>query len=230
MHTRGYRQLLCIGKASKAKLAGMIIALVGAMATEPSSASTYEIDNFYAGATAADANASVYVNSSPLATYSYGGGSLSTLANGSPNGIYDIQVGYAAWGSPQNFGLSFNTTPYKYYELSFSGAVGYLNINAEMYSDTGPTYYTSNGVNYVPGAGGFNVYIPIGTASGFNYANVNGFFFEIETAQSSGWTVTNFALTTSVPEASTWAMMILGFAGVGLMAYRQRSKRTLMLA
>jgi len=25
-----------------------------------------------------------------------------------------------------------------------------------------------------------------------------------------------------VPEASTWAMMILGFAGVGLLAYRRR--------
>jgi len=28
----------------------------------------------------------------------------------------------------------------------------------------------------------------------------------------------------AVPEASTWAMMILGFAGVGFMAYRRKSK------
>jgi hypothetical protein len=28
----------------------------------------------------------------------------------------------------------------------------------------------------------------------------------------------------AVPEASTWAMMILGFAGVGVMAYRRKSK------
>ena len=34
----------------------------------------------------------------------------------------------------------------------------------------------------------------------------------------------------SVPEPSTWAMMILGFAGVGLMAYRRKSKQALMAA
>ena len=32
----------------------------------------------------------------------------------------------------------------------------------------------------------------------------------------------------AVPEPSTWAMMILGFAGVGFMAYRRKSKRALM--
>jgi hypothetical protein len=35
---------------------------------------------------------------------------------------------------------------------------------------------------------------------------------------------------TSVPEPSTWAMMILGFAGVGFMAYRRKSKPALMAA
>jgi hypothetical protein len=30
----------------------------------------------------------------------------------------------------------------------------------------------------------------------------------------------------AVPEASTWAMMILGFMGVGFMAYRRRDKGT----
>jgi hypothetical protein len=34
----------------------------------------------------------------------------------------------------------------------------------------------------------------------------------------------------AVPEPSTWAMMILGFASVGFMAYRRRSKPALMAA
>jgi hypothetical protein len=34
----------------------------------------------------------------------------------------------------------------------------------------------------------------------------------------------------AVPEASTWAMMILGFCGVGLMAYRRQSKRGVRFA
>jgi hypothetical protein len=34
----------------------------------------------------------------------------------------------------------------------------------------------------------------------------------------------------AVPEPSTWAMMIFGFAGVGFMAYRRKSKPALMAA
>jgi hypothetical protein len=36
--------------------------------------------------------------------------------------------------------------------------------------------------------------------------------------------VSDFAVTqvNAVPEASTWAMMILGFAGIGILAYRRR--------
>jgi hypothetical protein len=36
--------------------------------------------------------------------------------------------------------------------------------------------------------------------------------------------------SSAVPEPSTWALMILGFAGVGFMAYRRRSKPALMAA
>jgi PEP-CTERM motif len=36
------------------------------------------------------------------------------------------------------------------------------------------------------------------------------------------------AFTAAVPEPSTWAMMLLGFAGLGFMAYRRKDKPTLM--
>ena len=42
--------------------------------------------------------------------------------------------------------------------------------------------------------------------------------------------VDNFVFSTGVPEPSTWAMMLLGFAGLGLIAYRRKAKRTLMAA
>jgi hypothetical protein len=35
-------------------------------------------------------------------------------------------------------------------------------------------------------------------------------------------------VTAAVPEPSTWAMMIPGFAGVGFMAYRRKAKPALM--
>jgi hypothetical protein len=38
------------------------------------------------------------------------------------------------------------------------------------------------------------------------------------------------AFLAAVPEPSTWAMMILGFAGIALMAYRRKSKTALMAA
>ncbi len=38
------------------------------------------------------------------------------------------------------------------------------------------------------------------------------------------------AATQAVPETSTWAMMILGFMGVGFMAYRRRGQPSLRLA
>jgi hypothetical protein len=45
-----------------------------------------------------------------------------------------------------------------------------------------------------------------------------------------GLTNVNYAfVVTAVPEPSTWAMMILGFAGIGFMAYRRSRKTTLAL-
>jgi hypothetical protein len=35
---------------------------------------------------------------------------------------------------------------------------------------------------------------------------------------------------TAVPEPSTWAMLLLGFAGIGFMAYRRKSKPALIAA
>jgi hypothetical protein len=37
-------------------------------------------------------------------------------------------------------------------------------------------------------------------------------------------------VTTAVPETSTWAMMILGFLGVGYMAYRRKNSAVLRVA
>jgi hypothetical protein len=39
-----------------------------------------------------------------------------------------------------------------------------------------------------------------------------------------------FNIAAAVPEPSTWAMMILGFAGLGFMAHRRKSKPALMAA
>jgi hypothetical protein len=71
------------------------------------------------------------------------------------------------------------------------------------------------------------VTVPLGaTALFFGLPDANGFngpsgFY----SDNSG----SFAVNVSaVPEPSTWAMMILGFFGVGFMAYRRKSRSALM--
>lgn len=52
----------------------------------------------------------------------------------------------------------------------------------------------------------------------------NGQFFTVDHASnSSGGVWTNVSGVTAVPEPSTWAMMILGFLGIGFTTYRRRS-------
>jgi hypothetical protein len=45
----------------------------------------------------------------------------------------------------------------------------------------------------------------------------------------SGLTVTGVGPVIAVPEASTWAMMLIGFAGVGLTVYRQTRRRAALV-
>ncbi len=74
---------------------------------------------------------------------------------------------------------------------------------------------------------------PASITSPFSYTfqsgdnNQGGFFYGTEQLTLFSNTVT---LTNAVPEPSTWAMMILGFVGIGFMAYRRKSKPALMAA
>jgi von Hippel-Lindau disease tumor suppressor protein/PEP-CTERM motif-containing protein len=70
------------------------------------------------------------------------------------------------------------------------------------------------------------------SGSGDTNANGTGTLitgFIAETASGVGVTP-DIANIGSVPEPSTWAMMILGFAGVGFMAYRRSRKSTMALS
>lgn len=74
-----------------------------------------------------------------------------------------------------------------------------------------------------------NIPVPVGaTKLYFGFADSLGF------GDSPGYYNDNTGSITlnvsGVPEPSTWAMMLLGFAGVGFMAYRRRNKMTLNAA
>jgi hypothetical protein len=62
------------------------------------------------------------------------------------------------------------------------------------------------------------------SAADVSIASTTSFILE------SGNVEIGVAAVAAVPEPSTWAMMILGFAGIGFMAYRRKSKSALMAA
>jgi hypothetical protein len=53
--------------------------------------------------------------------------------------------------------------------------------------------------------------------------------FQSTTGSAYGPALDNLSVT-PVPEPSTWAMMILGFAGVGFLAYRRKARATFRFA
>ena len=65
------------------------------------------------------------------------------------------------------------------------------------------------------------------STSGLSFTLDNPSGHQIE---GGAFTVSDPIVAGAVPELSTWAMMLLGFAGIGFMAYRRNSKPGLMAA
>lgn len=65
---------------------------------------------------------------------------------------------------------------------------------------------------------------PAGYLFGLNIAGASSIKF------STTDTAFEFAFTSPVPEPSTWAMMILGFCGMGYLAYRRRNQSSALTA
>jgi hypothetical protein len=113
---------------------------------------------------------------------------------------------------------NFNSasTNFLVYSATNAGITTTLTLNSAVFTET---------PNLI---GGFNLDIAgTGTITETGFQNTSG-AFELTTQSSSGAALFTFSSTTvasNVPEPSTWAMMILGFMGVGFMAYRRKDKR-----
>jgi hypothetical protein len=149
-----------------------------------------------------------------------------------PNGVI--------WGTPPS--LSYDAP---YFQSNY--------LEWQPQYDNDPQLLTITLLNPVT-AIGFNFGELFGTAHPFNITLGNGFSFALsgnpdafaffgavsDTAFSSLTisatdfpAIDNLAFgdgVSAVPEPSTWAMMILGFAGIGFMAYRRKSKPALIVA
>ena len=123
-----------------------------------------------------------------------------------------------------------------------AGNPNFASVSLPNIGNSGPySLYLWDGSSWV-----FNTFLPANTVFDFGALGVSQFevlgidpslgldpnnpvaFVTALTFTGAGsftGTMTPITITTAVPEPSSWAMMILGFAGVGYMAYRRRSQR-----
>ncbi len=188
------------------------------------------------GATAQSANAVVVGSlgggSGPFLTLSgagLNGGSVATLSGGT---VYTNDQPFADIPKGGVFGNTFlaaGPTSGEPATFTFTAPVQYLSFlwgSPDTYNDlkitstTGIYNFTASNLNFAVTNGdqSFSQYVQFKTGLGENILSAT---FNNSPAMDAFETA-NFSITAPVPEASTWAMMILGFLGVGFMAYRRK--------
>ena len=118
------------------------------------------------------------------------------------------------------------------FSIKGSGSV-FFTVQAVKADGTAETFAFTGLANNVPGLGGGGFDISKGQAGfDFNTGASGEVITDIDLFTSVGSTITDFEhfrldvaaipAVAAVPELSTWGMMLLGFAGVGTLAYRKR--------
>lgn len=125
---------------------------------------------------------------------------------------------------------TFNVVPFQQYQLSFwignfSANNGPAGVNVNITDGTSNTLLVSEAL--APATNGSHTWTQFklnffadGTSNTLSFSEING----------PSYIGLDDVSVTAVPEPATWAMMILGFAGVGFMAYRRKSKAGSMVA
>jgi hypothetical protein len=164
------------------------------------------------------------------------GGSVATLSGGavytSDQPFADIPAGGVAGGTF----LAAGTTAGQPATLTFTSPINYLSFlwgSPDTYNDltiksTAGTYeFTAASLNFAvtDGNQAFSQYVQFNTTSPGE--TIISAIFSNSPAQDAFETA-NFSVA-AVPEASTWAMMILGFAGIGFTAYRRKRQSSLRI-
>ena len=113
-------------------------------------------------------------------------------------------------------GIGSSGTPFPSFSIdpTNSGAPIYLLALIGAFTDASGGVI---GLPFAPGDGPFTIAIPAGAVDLSLGAND-----DIFSDNSGGWTIGVTGVSSSVPEPSTWAMMIAGFAGLGWLGYSRR--------
>jgi hypothetical protein len=150
----------------------------------------------------------------------------------------DFQV----YEAPGQYTVVNNSSDWYVYALSVSNTVAYTGsssvtltgwISGLYYGDPGANfgwYYQNPTIVHGPYGVPYDLsetVAPGQTSSAFDFtSDLGGTLFRLDVIDAAGDRDYFFgnAIAGSVPEPSTWAMMILGFAGLGYMAYRRRNQ------
>jgi hypothetical protein len=182
------------------------LSLLASVVTTSSKANTISIfDGATLRGTLSDGNAAVtfegfFGGSLSMSSLSNTQASLFTLANA--NGSTEANALNTLLNSPGLFTATTNNTANNGALASFDESGEYFLL--KLGRDTAYFYNSSDSILHL-------TYTQVGTAAGLSHTADFG------------------AVTPTVPEPSTWAMMILGFCGVGFMAYRRRNIMMLRL-
>jgi hypothetical protein len=154
---------------------------------------------------------SISGSSQPLVTNSLNGNSLNVSGAA---GTLDVLITASGLTDPTNaFFSSFTqqvlTSGASVQELTFLNGINGTKLSSETFDNIGTAVDTAF-VN--PGSGPYSI--------SEEYIITFG----------AGGGQANSSIVVGVPEPSTWAMIIFGFLGVGLMAYRRRSGVSLRIA
>jgi hypothetical protein len=96
----------------------------------------------------------------------------------------------------------------------------------------GPTWYSDSALNWDNGNHVYSTAVNAGEAFASSPAGTYVAFEDLNFPYSDYNYFDQtfvFAIASAVPEPSTWAMMVLGFAGVSFMTYRRRKVATLAI-
>ena len=160
-------------------------------------------------------------NTTPSGATTYGNGSLVNVVKGGTPAVTPSVGTSSHWADYSSTG-----------NLDIS-AIGIPHVQ-DMIVGASPTPGTGGFVNFDPYIYHVGTFTIDATLSNPNFFSISDVVFAFGTGPDKFLTGTQggfpVGLQGDVPEPSTWAMMVLGFAGVGFMAYRRKSKPGLMAA
>jgi PEP-CTERM motif len=195
------------------RILGLVAAIaIGAFSPMAAKASVFDV-TFTSAQVSINAQVNAVLDGINYGITSVIGGTVQSGANTyviGPGALYSIP------GTPPNVG-------------SVSGP-GFSWVFNDAILTTGGLHFDYNGIVFSAGPSLYNIFSDLGGTNNALLASNDPFLRGIVDTLGVGTISAAVPVTAAVPEPSTWAMMILGFAGLGFMAYRRKSKPALMTA